>query len=167
MANQTITINVTYLSSGLGVSKVPLAVAGLGIIEATDDALIVKGVKPATNWNAFAGLGIAAAAIVATYMTGKTWVALTGMGVAVGAGFLPKKAGNKKITKKFRWSKVRNVRIGDPEARAHAVRGMNHAGNEILWLEVREGINWKSVKVALAAETIRDFIDFTSNAIDQ
>ena len=167
MANQTVTIKVSYLSSGLGVSKVPLTVAGLGTIEATDDALFVKGVKPATNWNAFAGLGIAALAIVATYMTGKTWMALTGMGVAVGAGFLPKKAGNKKITKEFPWNKVRNVRIGDPEARAHAVRGINQSGNEILWLEVKEGINWKSVKVALAAESLRDFIEFASKAIDQ
>ena len=165
MAEKNISVKVNFISSGMGVSKVPLAVAGSGVIAATDDTLRITSVRPSLNWNALGGLVIAIVAIVATFKTGKTWMAVTGIGIAIGAGFLPKRAGTKQATKEFPWSKVRNVRLGDPEAKAHSARGVGHSEHEILWFEVKEGINWKSVKAVPAAGAGKDFIEFASSRI--
>ncbi len=46
MADKNISMKVNYVSSGMGVSKVPLAVAGSGVIKATDDTLRITSVRP-------------------------------------------------------------------------------------------------------------------------
>lgn len=155
---------MNYVGSGLRVSKVPLKLSGSGTIEATSNGVRLVDLKPGTNWNALGGIAIAIVAIYATFKTGKIWMAVAGIGAAVGAGSLPKKAGATRITKEFPSKKVRNVHFGDPEANAHAVRNVSaSAGGEVLWFEVKEEINWKSVKAVPNTGEANEFVEFANN----